>query len=57
MLYRTIKRIIENGAPEDLAMKIDIFYVAGKLTDEEYAELTSMLPGDVPELETETEGE
>lgn len=43
MLYRTIKRMIERGNIEGLAKKIDIFYAAGKLTDDEYKELTELL--------------
>lgn len=44
MLYRTIKRLIELGKTEGLADKIDVLYVAGKLTETEYNELTGMLP-------------
>ena len=43
VLYRTCKRMIERGSTDGLAEKIDIFYAAGKLTDEHYAELTEML--------------
>lgn len=43
MLYRTLVKMIEKGATDGLAEKIDIFYAAGKLTDTEYAELTAML--------------
>lgn len=43
VLYRTCKRMIERGSADGLAEKIDIFYAAGKLTDEHYAELTGML--------------
>ena len=42
-LYRTCKRMIERGSTDGLAEKIDIFYTANKLTDEQYAELTEML--------------
>lgn len=44
MLYRTIKRLIELGKTDGLADKIDVLYVAGKLTETEYNELTGMLP-------------
>ena len=37
VLYRTCKRMIERGSTDD------IFYAAGKLTDEHYSELTGML--------------
>ena len=43
MLYRTLVKLIEKGATVGLAEKIDVFYAAGKLTDAEYAELTTML--------------
>ncbi len=43
MLYRTLKRMIERGAIDGIEAKIDIFYAAGKLTDEEYSDLMSML--------------
>ena len=43
VLYRTCKRMIVRGSTDCLAEKIDIFYAAGKLTDEHYAELTGML--------------
>ena len=43
VLYRTCKRMIKRGSTDGLAEKIDIFYAAGKLTDEHYAELTEML--------------
>lgn len=43
MLFRTIKRMIERGQTENIESKIDIFYAAGKLTDDEYTELLSML--------------
>lgn len=43
MLYRTLKRMIERGQTEGLEEKIDIFFAAGKLTEEEYRELVNML--------------
>lgn len=45
MLYRTIKRLIERGRTDGLADKIDIFFAAGKLTEDEYNELVSLLNG------------
>ena len=44
MLYRTIKRMIERGQTDGLEGKIDIFFAANKLTEEEYTELIGMLP-------------
>lgn len=43
VLYRTCKRMIQRGTIDGLAEKIDIFYAAGKLTDEHYTELTGLL--------------
>lgn len=43
MLYRTIKRMIERGQTNGLEEKIDVFYAAGKLTEEEYNTLISTL--------------
>lgn len=43
MLYRTLKALITKGQTDGLAEKIDIFYAAGKITDEQYAELTALL--------------
>lgn len=43
MLYRTLKRLVERGQTEGLEAKLDIFYAAGKLTEEEYQELLNLL--------------
>ena len=43
MLYRTIKRMIETGRVDGLEHKIDVFYAAGKLTNDEYSELIELL--------------
>ena len=43
ILYRTCKRMIERSTTKGLEIKMDIFYAAGKLTDEEYQELTELL--------------
>ena len=43
MLYRTIKRMIERGQTEGLESKIDIFFAANKLTEDEYTELIGLL--------------
>lgn len=45
MLYRTLKRLIELGRTEGLAEKIDIFFAAGKLAEEEYNELAGLING------------
>lgn len=46
MLYRTLKRMIERGQMGGIETKIDIFFAAGKLTEEEYNELIGMLNKD-----------
>lgn len=43
MLYRTLKRMIERGQTAGIEGKIDIFFAAGKLTEDEYKELVAML--------------
>lgn len=46
MLYRTLKRMIERGQTEGMETKLDIFFAANKLTEEEYTELLGMLPNE-----------
>lgn len=43
MLYHICKRMIERGSIEGMGTKLDVFYAAGKLTDDEYKELTELL--------------
>lgn len=43
VLYRTCKRMIERGSTDGLATKLDVFYAANKLTEDEYNELTALL--------------
>lgn len=43
MLYRTLKRMIERGQTEGLEAKIDIFFAANKLTQDEYDDLLAAL--------------
>lgn len=45
MLYRTLKRMIERGNAEGMTEKLDIFYAANKITQDEYKELISLLEG------------
>lgn len=42
-LYRTLKRMIEQGNTDGMAKKLDIFYAADKITEAEFKELTAML--------------
>lgn len=48
ILYRTLKRMIERGNIEGMIEKLDIFYAADKITEEQYIELTNMLPKEEP---------
>lgn len=50
MLYRTCKRMIERGSIKGMSTKLDVFYAAGKLTDDEYNELTAQLEAKQQEL-------
>lgn len=43
MLYRILKNMINRGNTDGLAERIDVLYAAGKLTDEQYQELTGLL--------------
>ena len=43
MLYRTLNRMIERGLINGMIEKLDIFFAAGKISEVEYNELTSML--------------
>lgn len=49
MLYRTLKRMIERGNTAGMEAKLDVFYAADKLTQEEYTELTALLAGEAAE--------
>ena len=39
-LYNTCKRMIERGQIDGMAKKLDIFYAANKLTDDQNAHLS-----------------
>lgn len=43
MLYRMLKRLIELGKTEGLEERIDVFFAAGKITEDQYNELIEML--------------
>jgi hypothetical protein len=47
MTYIYCKRVIENGAygtREDMMIKLDVFLLNDRITQEQYNELVSMLP-------------
>lgn len=43
MLYRTLKRLVERGQTAGLEEKLDIFFAADKLTEEQYTELILLI--------------
>lgn len=43
MLYRTLERMIRRGQTAGMAEKLDVFYAADRLTEQEYRELRSLL--------------
>ena len=43
MLYRVLKRLIELGKTEGLEERIDVFFAARKLTEDQYNELIEVL--------------
>ena len=43
MLYRMLRKLIAIGRTDGLAEKIDCFFAAGRITEEESNELTEML--------------
>lgn len=45
MLCRILKLLISTGRTDGLTEKIDVFYALNRLTDDEYTELTELLPG------------
>lgn len=45
IMYKVCKRTIERkNYPEDMVMRINVFYGAGLITTEEYDMLMAMLP-------------
>ncbi len=44
LIYRVCKRTIQRGNyPNDMQMRLDVFYAASKLTTEQYDELCGMI--------------
>ena len=43
MLYNVLTRMIARGQVEGLAEKVDVFYAVGRLTQEEYQNITALL--------------
>ena len=51
MLYRMLKRLIELGKTEGLEERIDVFFAAGKITEEKYNELIELLKNETIKVE------
>lgn len=45
MIYHICKKLIQMGKTEGLADKIDVYYLAERLTKEQYEELMDLLKG------------
>lgn len=45
MIYQICKKLIQMGKTEGLADKIDVYYLAERLTKEQYEELMDLLKG------------
>lgn len=43
MLYRTLERMISRGQTAGMAEKLDVFYAADRLTEDEYMALRAMM--------------
>ncbi len=43
MLFNSLKRMISRGQTEGLREKIEVFYIAEEITDDEYIELIDLL--------------
>lgn len=55
MTYTLCKRLIEAGRTNNMQEKLDVFFAVGRITDDEYIELTGMLiPVDEQTENTET---
>ena len=51
MLYRMLKRLIELGKTEGLEERIDVFFAAGQITEEQYNELIELLKNETIKVE------
>ena len=48
MTYIYCKKVIQNGnytTKEDMQIKLDVFWLGGRITQEQYDELTALLNG------------
>lgn len=52
MLYRTLLKLKErNGLTDDLKNKIDVFFAAGRITEQQYNELMDVVAEEEPKVE------
>ena len=51
MTYTLCKRLIEAGRTDNMLNKLDVFFAVGRITDDEYIELTGMLLPDDEQTE------
>ena len=51
MLYRVLKRLIDLGKTEGLEERIDVFFAAGKITEDQYNELIELLKNETIKVE------
>lgn len=43
MVYKMVKKLIELGKTDGLADKLDVYLLAGRITEAEYTELVGLL--------------
>ncbi len=48
MLYRCLLLLVERGLTDGLAEKVDTFFALGRITEQQYTELTEKLTGKTP---------
>lgn len=46
MIYKVVKRLIALGRTDGLAEKVDVYFLSGRITREEYQELMNLLEGE-----------
>lgn len=59
MAYKIMKNLIVNGSKpkEELLNMADVYYAAGRLTDNEYTEIIGLIGTDEDQTETDKAGE
>ena len=45
MIYALVKELIKKGMTDGLQNKMDVFFAVGRLTEEQYMELTALIGG------------